>query len=169
MVSTIRGLALALLLAAACDPVSGTGNGTPPDPKQFLHADAASQSVVVTLIAGYPVGTYQFNYNGYGGGSLALTVPAGWQLTVQCQNHGTVPNSCAVVSDAKATAPVQPGWSTPDPVHGLKPGGSASFTFKPTAPGRYRIASLVPGAEASGMWAQLVVSSGGAPAISASG
>ena len=158
----------AVLLLAACDPVSGTGNGTPPDPKQFLHADAPSKSVVVTLIAGYPAGQYQFNYNGYASGSLVVTVPTGWQVTVQCQNRGTVPNSCAVVSDSHATAPVEPGWSTPDPVRGIQPGGSASFSFTPAAAGSYRIASLVPGAEASGMWARLVVSAGGSPGISAS-
>ena len=158
-----------VLLVVACDPVSGTGNGTPPDLKQFLHTDAATRSVVVTLIPGYPAGTYQYNYNGYAGGSLVLTVPAAWQVTVQCQNRGTVPNSCAVVGDPKATAPVRPGWSTPDPVQGIQPGGSASFDFTPEAPARYRIASLVPGAEASGMWAQLVVAASGSPAISGSG
>ena len=123
----------------------------------------------MTLIAGYPVGQYQFNYNGYAGGSLVVTVPAGWQVTIQCQNRGTVPNSCAVVADSKATTPLEPGWSTPDPVHGIQPGASASFSFSASAAGRYRIASLVPGAEASGMWARLVVSSGGTPAITANG
>src|SRR5438067_2038605 len=123
IVSMVSRFAVALvLLAVACDPVSGTGNGTPPDLKQFLHTDAATRSVVVTLIPGYPVGSYQYNYNGYAGGSLVLTVPAAWQVTVQCQNRGTVPNSCAVVGDPKATAPVRPGWSTPDPVQGIQPG-----------------------------------------------
>jgi hypothetical protein len=162
-------VAAVLVLLAGCDPVSGTGNGAPPDPKQFLHSDTATKSAVVTLIAGYPVGTYQFNYNGYAQGALTITVPAGWQLTVQCQNRGTIPNSCAAVGDSKAMAPLQPGWSTPDPQKGVQPGGSASFTFTPDTPGRYRIASLVPGSEASGMWAQLVVSNGGTPSISGSG
>jgi hypothetical protein len=157
------------VVLAACDPVSGTGSGTPPDAKQFLHSDPATKSAVVTLIAGYPVGTYQFNYNGYAQGALTVTVPAGWELTVQCQNRGTIPNSCAVVRDSKATAPLDPGWSTPDPQKGIQPGGSASFTFTPDAPGRYRIASLVPGSEASGMWAELVVAGGGTPSITGSG
>src|SRR5207237_10735198 len=118
-----------LLLLAACDPVTGTGPGTPPDPSQYLHVDAATQSVVVTLIAGHPATNNQFNYDGYSNGALVVTVPVGWKVTVQCQNHGTVPNSCAVVSGGAATKPIEPGWSTPDPQRGLDPGECASFEF----------------------------------------
>jgi sulfocyanin SoxE-like protein len=150
---------------AACNPVTGTGQGTPPDPKQFLQVDAAGRSAVVVLIAAYPVTDYQFNYNGYRSGQLVVTVPAGWTLTVQCQNRGTVPNSCTVVRDGKATAPVEEGWTTPDPLRGIPAGASASFSFSPAEAGRFRIASLPQGHEASGMWATLVVTDGGVPSI----
>jgi len=167
----VRSLLLAALCAlgaaAGCDPITGTGPGTPPDPGQYLKVDAADRSAIVILIAGYPATDIQFNYNGYPNGTLALTVPAGWTITVQCANHGTVPNSCAVVAGASSTAPVEPGWSTPDPVAGLAPGESASFVVTPPAVGQYRIASLVPGSEASGMWMELRVVDGGTPAISA--
>jgi hypothetical protein len=163
-----RGLALilpALALAVACDPVMGTGAGTPPDPATYLHADKAAQSAVVTLIAGYPAGDYQFNYNGYAYGSLVITVPAGWQVTIQCENRATVPNSCAVVAGGKDVQPIEQGWSTPDPVRGLDPGQSATFLFTPSKPGSYRIASLVTGSEASGMWADLEVVASGQPSL----
>lgn len=157
------------MCVAGCDPVIGTGPGTPPDPKGYLRADPAARAVVVTLIAGYPASDFQFNYNGYGSGSLVVTIPVGWQVTVQCENRGTVPNSCAVVSGRSDTAPIEPGWSTPDPVRGLDPGKSASFVFSPTKPGSYRIASLVGGNEASGMWADLEVTSGGTPTMTVPG
>jgi uncharacterized cupredoxin-like copper-binding protein len=80
-----------------------------------------------------------------------------------------VPNSCAVVSDARATKAVQAGWSTPDPVRGLDPGGSAVFTLTPESAATYRISSLVPGAEASGMWATLRIVGRGSPSIEATG
>ena len=166
--SLLLAATFALLVTGACDPVTGTGAGTPPDPRQYLKVDAQSKAAIVTLIAGYPATDYQFNYDGYGNGSLVLTVPVGWQVTVQCANHSTVPNSCAVVSSATATEPVQPGWSTPDPQRGLDPGQSASFTFNPTAAGVYRIASLVRGSEASGMWLDLEVVQGGKPTLTAS-
>jgi hypothetical protein len=157
--------ALALLGLSSCDPLAGTGAGSAPDPKTFIHVDEATQSAVVTLIAGHPATDIQFNYDGYGNGSLVLTVPAGWQVTIQCVNHGTVPNSCAVVADSNAAAPLKPGWSTSEPQRGLDPGQSASFSFTPTATGSYRIASLVDGNEASGMWADLEISAGGLPTL----
>ena len=148
---------ITVALASACDPVTGSGSGTQPDPEQYLKADAATRTAVVTLIAGYPATDYQWNYNGYGNGTLTLTVPVGWEITVQCANRSTVPNSCAVVANSSARQPMEPGWSTPDPQRGLDPGQSASFVFAPTTAGAYRIASLVPGSEASGMWLELYV------------
>ena len=162
-------LAIVLLFALACDPLTGTGPGTPPDPKSYIHSDSATKTVVITLIAGYPAGDYQFNYNGYGNGTLVISIPVGWQVTVQCENRGTVPNSCAVVRGKNDMAPVEPAWSTPDPIHGLGPGQSATFEFSPSTSGSYRIASLVGGNEASGMWADLEVTPGGVPAMKAEG
>lgn len=156
-----------LMAAAACDPLTGTGPGTPPNPAQYLRVDSTAQTALVTLIAGYPATDFQFNYDGYGNGSLTLTVPVGWQVTVQCANHSTVPNSCAVVTDAHAIQPAQPEWSTPDPRRGLNPGQSASFTFAPSTPGSFRIASLVAGSEASGMWLDLEVVRAGQPSLTA--
>jgi hypothetical protein len=156
-----------LLGVASCDPVTGTGAGTAPDPKTYIHVDAATRTAVVTLIAGHPATDIQFNYDGYGNGALVLVVPVGWQVTIQCVNHGTVPNSCAVVAGANASEPVQPDWSTPNPQTGLDPGQSASFAFTPMTKGSYRIASLVDGNEASGMWADLELIDGGVPALRA--
>jgi len=164
--STILGgvfTAVIVLLAAACDPIQGSGAGNPPDQAKNIHIDEASRAAVVTLVAAYPATDFQFNYDGYGSGSLVLTVPVAWKVTVQCENRGTVANSCSVVKDEKATQSIDPSWTTPD----LEPGSSASFTFTPTAPGSYRIASLVDGHEASGMWLDLEVVASGRPTLAA--
>src|SRR2546428_1928916 len=163
--ATAACLGIAILSAAACDPLTGTGPGTAPDPKRYIHSDPQARAVVITLIAGYPAGDYQFNYNGYRNGTLVITIPIGWQVTVQCENRGTVPNSCAVVRGSHDLTPVEPGWSTPDPTRGLEPGQSATFVFSPSLSGSYRIASLVGGSEASGMWADLEVTPQGTPTI----
>jgi hypothetical protein len=147
----------------------GTGSGNPPDLSRYIHVQPVLRTVVITLVAGYPAGDYQFNYDGYGNGVLVVTVPAGWQATIQCENRGTVPNSCAVVAGESDTSPLSPAWSTPDPTRGLDPGQSAGFEFTPTQPGSYRIASLVDGHEASGMWADLEVPSTGNPSLAAPG
>ena len=164
--STIFGgvfTAVIVLLAAACDPIQGSGAGNPPDPAKYIHIDEASRAAVVTLVAAYPATDFQFNYDGYGSGSLVLTVPVAWKVTVQCENRGTVANSCSVVKDEKATQAIDPSWTTPD----LEPGSSATFTFTPTTPGSYRIASLVDGHEASGMWLDLEVVASGRPTLAA--
>jgi hypothetical protein len=164
----MAALLLSVLCGAACDPIMGTGAGNPPDLSHYIRSDAANRAVVVTLVAGYPASDFQFNYNGYGSGALIVTIPVGWSATIQCENHGTVPNSCAVVAGARDTAPIQPAWSTPNPARGLDPGQSASFEFVPVSTGSLRIASLVDGSEASGMWADLEVTAGGKPALSGS-
>jgi Sulfocyanin (SoxE) domain len=147
--------------------VTGTGSGNPPDPNNYLRVDPSTQTAVITLIAGHPASDYQFNYDGYGSGSLVITIPVGWQVTVQCENRGTVPNSCAVVSGKSDKQPLEQGWSTADPMRGLDPGQSATFVFTPLKTGSYRIASLVDGNEASGMWADLEVTAGGRPTVAA--
>src|SRR5260370_10824530 len=58
-------LAIVLLSTVACDPLTGTGPGTAPDPKGYIHADSATKSVVITLIARHPAGDYPLNYTGY--------------------------------------------------------------------------------------------------------
>jgi len=162
-------VAAILICGAACDPVLGTGAGHPPDPSKYLKSDPVSRTAVITLIAGYPASDFQFNYNGYGSGALVIRVPAGWLITVQCENRGTVPNSCAVVAGKDDLQPIQPGWSTPAPEQGLDPGQSASFEFTPTTAGSFRIASLVGGNEASGIWADFEVTAGGKPSMTAPG
>lgn len=158
-------LGAVLLVAVACDPITGTGSGNPPDPGRYLKVDSQTRTAVVTLIAGYPASDYQFNYDGYGNGQLVLRVPVGWTMTVQCANRSTVNQSCAVVADGHSTQASQPGWSTPNPQKGLNPGESASFLFSPQNAGSYRIASLVAGSEASGMWLTLEVVAGGKPSV----
>jgi sulfocyanin SoxE-like protein len=159
---------LCVASAAACDPVIGTGAGNPPDLSQYIRIDQAAQTVVFTLVAGYPAGDYEFNFNGYASGALLITVPVGWHATFQCENRSTVPNSCAVVTGRTDTAPADPSWTTPDPSRGLDPGETAGFEFDPTRPGSYRIASLVGGNEASGMWADLEVTASGSPSMTGS-
>jgi hypothetical protein len=45
-----------LLLCVACDPLTGTGPGTAPDPRGYIHSDVATRAVVITLVGGYPDG-----------------------------------------------------------------------------------------------------------------
>ncbi len=162
-------LILAILVCAACDPLQGSGTGSPPDLAKYIQVDATTRTAIVTLIAGYPATDNQFNYNGYSYGALVLSVPVAWAVTLQCENRGTVPNSCAVVVSGSANKPIDAGWSTPSPTTGLQPGDSASFVFMPEQTGSFRVASLAGGSEASGMWADLEVVGSGSPSLRGAG
>ncbi len=138
-----------------------------PDPREFLHVSAARRAVELTLIAGDGPSNNGFNFDGYGRGELLVSVPRGWRVMVRCTNKAALRNSCGVVSGPNATALAFPGASTPDPAIGLGRGQSATFSFTPTRPGVYRLASLVPGHEQARMYDVLEVTRGGRPSISA--
>ena len=94
-------------------------------------------------------------------------MPVGARVVVDCENRGGTRHSCAIVSGPLETAPAFRGASTPSPVAGLSPGAHATFSFRASRTGTYRIACLVPGHEQARMWDVLEVSAGGRPSIAA--
>lgn len=136
-------------------------------PAQFLHVDGARHAVVLTLVAGDGPSNNGFNFDSYGRGELLVAVPAGWRVTVRCENRGERRDSCAVVAGPDATRPAFRGASTPQPTRGLSSGGSATFSFRASRAGSYRLTSLVPGHEQARMYAVLEVTRGGRPSLSA--
>jgi uncharacterized cupredoxin-like copper-binding protein len=169
--------AFALSFLAACGgsggSVSGssTGTGSPgsqcttrsADSDRYMKADSSTKTVTVVLdITG-------FSFDGYSGGQMTVCVPQGWKVTAQCTNKTNVPHSCVVVENSTATSPAFSGATTKDPVGGLQPGDSESFTFTADRTGQFRIACLVPGHEAAGMWDYFNVTSTGDPLIATSG
>lgn len=174
-------LCAAGLVTTACGSSSTSGGGGPATPAApspslqvsapplSLSSDEAAKTVAFTLVAGYDTTNSGFNFDGYGKGRLAITVPSGWKVTVTCQNKGPLNHSCAIVKAQSATTPVFDGAASADPVRGLGAGQSGTFTFTPTAAGSYRIACLVPGHEQGGMWDTFVVTSSGTPSAQLSG
>ncbi|MGH7904075.1 MAG: sulfocyanin-like copper-binding protein [Candidatus Dormibacteraceae bacterium] len=132
---------------------------------RFFSYDRASRTVILTLIAGSSASDNAFNFDGYSGGAMTVSVPAGWTVTVQCANRGTVRHSCVIVRGHASTTPAFPGASSPDPTRGLPPGGVATFHFTPTVAGDYLVACLVPGHQDAGMWDRFQVTRRGLPSI----
>jgi len=114
-------------------------------PSRFLAVDARRHRVTLTLVASYNGANNGFNFDGYWGGRLLLSVPLGWRVRILCENRGPLRNSCAVVAGYRlafrgaATAP-------------LSAGGKATFSFVASRRGTYRLASLVPGHEEARMY-----------------
>jgi hypothetical protein len=171
-----------VLLLAACGGQSGSTlepgfHTTAPAPTpagagqtlpQYLVVDPASTTATLRLVAAATGALNGYNFNGYGNGRLKVAIPTGWKVTVQCENVGTLPHSCAIVRRATDTAPAFPGAASPNPTIGLQKGQRATFSFTPGQPDSYRIACLVPGHEELGMWDTLTVTTSGQPSISVS-
>ncbi len=133
---------------------------------RWLHWDASTHTVRLTLVAGYDGSNNGFNFDGYGRGRLLVRIPVGWRVLVACVNRSPRRSSCAVVQGAMTIDPAFPGASIPDPVLGLAHGKSASFTFTASRRGTFRLASLVPGQEAARMWDVVDVVRGKRPSFS---
>ena len=134
--------------------------GGPSDP---LVVNSADKQATVYVVAGKGGG---LNFDGDQNGKLTVTVPAGWQITVECHDGASIPHSCAIVSGGDSTTPAFPGAETLQPFSGIAPGQTEAFAFTATTVGTYRLVCLVPGHESAGMWGTFIVSaSASAPTI----
>lgn len=160
------GLVTCLAATAATLGIAVVSQGASPPVTHWLSWNPATHTAWLLLLAGDGSANNGFNFDGYGRGRLLVRIPVGWRLTVTCRNAGARRNSCAVVHGAGTTVPAFPGAATPSPLVGLRPGGTARFTFAATRVGTFRIACLVPGHEEARMWDVLDVAHGSAPRIS---
>ena len=135
-------------------PVSGPSPAAvdPAAPPLVFKIDAATRTVSFDLVAAHDQTNSGFNFNGYGSGRLAISVPEGWRVAVTCENRGPLNHSCAIVRGPADGRPAIPGAGSPDPVSGQAPGVTTTFEFSAQGQGTYRIACLVPGHEQAGMW-----------------
>lgn len=162
------------LAVAAVLALGGCGPSTPPPrptslafrpPASYLHVFPSRHAMSLLVVAGARTGG--FDLDGTEHGAMRLTVPLGWRVTVTLRNLSTLHNSLALVAGPSSTSPVLPGAAVPAGRlrQGIPEGASASFTFRATRPGLYRLASLVPGHETSGMWALVRVAAGVRPSL----
>jgi Sulfocyanin (SoxE) domain len=119
-----------------------------PNPHRFVAVDRAHRSVTVTLVAAYDGANGGFNFDGYGRGDMLLSVPLGWRVRIRCENRGPLRHSCAVVDGPQTATPAFPHAATGE----LQAGARASFSFRASRRGTYRLACLVPGHEEARMW-----------------
>ena len=156
------------MLVALATVLCGCGTQTRP-PLRFadwLSYDAARKAVAITIIPAYNRSYQGFNLNGYAKGEVDVIVPVGWAVTLRCLNTGLDGrHSCAIVRGPSATHPALARASSPDPLQGLAPGQAASFSFFTKEPAVYRIASLVPGQQQSGMWDVLEITRSRMPRV----
>ena len=124
----------------------------PAAPPLAFSANVAARTVSFHLVAAHDQANSGFNFNGYGRGALAVSVPEGWRVSVTCENRGPLNHSCAIVRGPGDSQPAIAGAASPNPVSGQAPGTTTAFEFTAQGQGTYRIACLVPGHEQAGMW-----------------
>lgn len=154
----IVGLAAAAVVAmAAC---GGDGGATGSNPLGVI--DPATRTVQLNLII------TESSFNGYSSGQMTVRVAEGWKVDVYCANQASTPRSCEIVPDTGTAAPAFAGAVSPDPGAGVSPGEFANFSFVASAPGSYRVASLVHGRQGRDLWERFDVVATGRPSVSMS-
>jgi sulfocyanin len=158
---------------AALSPIRGVQPGIPdtgatqPETtavNRYLSYDSTARSVAITLIAAANSALGGFNFNGGSVGNQTITVPLGWSVDIDFQNHDVVPHSAVVIAaqtplPAIPEKPAFPRAFTSHLIDGL-PAQTGHDTMRFTADraGDYLIACGVPGHALSGMFIRFVVS-----------
>src|SRR5919199_1309142 len=161
-------LALALPgLYVASAATRGPSRAPPP---QWLATNSTTHTITLTLIAAYSSALSGFNFNGYGHGTMVMSVPVGSHVTVIFSNKSAVPHSALVTTYARRASttgfsPVFSGASSPHPARGIVAGQTQRFSFVAARIGIYALVCAVPGHAAAGMWDVLQVRRGGKAAL----
>ena len=130
----------------------------------YLSYDSASKSVAITLVAAANSALGGFNFNGGSSGNQTITVPLGWTVEIDFQNHDVVPHSALLTAaqmplPAVPDEPAFPRAFTSHLIDGLPAQtGQDNVQFTADGAGQYLIACGVPGHAQSGMFIRFVVS-----------
>ena len=166
LLNTIRrfAIAAAVLGAAAPRALPGQGASIKIDPS-WVMVRPADSTVEFRLVAGMTPANGGMNFDGATAGSLVLTVPVKWHVTLHFRNDDENMPHSAEVTGAKAPVPAMPdakpafgGAESKDAAQGVSIGTKQDLHFTADQPGSYMIVCAVPGHGAAGMWIRMVVS-----------
>jgi sulfocyanin len=125
---------------------------------QWLKWNAKTHTASLTLTAAYNNALQGFNFNGYGNGKLAVTVPVGARVKVTFTNKAAGVTHSFVITPYKdrnsaSSFPVAfAGASSPDASAGTAKGKTIRASFVAKKAGKYAIVCAVPGHVPAGMW-----------------
>ncbi len=179
-----KALSAALLLGvAAC---GGDGEAPAPATQQpadqaapaapatadWFVVDEAAQTVTINLVAGSTSANNHWNFNGLYGGRGIITVPEGFEITINFENRDPAMAHSAGIGERMATWPTN--FSDPQPVFAgaissnptsmtdsTMPGQSETLTFTADRAGEFALICYVSGHAVTGMWVPFNVSADG--------
>ncbi len=156
------------VVEAPAGPAAPTGPMTIPD---WYQVDHDAKTVRLSVVAGLSPDNNYWNYNGAIRGQLAITVPEGYEVTIDLENRDpNMAHSLGISSElVNFTVPPTPepvfaGAITENPqsmIDATMPGETESITFVADAAGNYSMVCYIAGHSAIGMWLFFNVSAGG--------
>ncbi len=154
---------------SAEQPAEASGELGMPD---WFQVDEGAQTVQIDLVAGASSANNYWNFQGFYGGDGGITVPEGYEVTINLINEdpnmghsvGVDELSSSWPSNFSDINPVFDGAVTENPTsmtESTLPGETESITFVADAAGEYAIVCYVVGHAAAGMWMPFTVSAEG--------
>lgn len=143
----------------------------------WFQVDEDAQTVTIDLVAGATGDNNYWNYNGLYGGDGEITVPEGYEVTINLSNEDPAMGHSVGVGEAMSTYPSS--FSDPTPIFegamtesptsmtdSTMPGESETITFVAETAGEYALVCYVTGHAATGMYLSFIVSSDGSHGVS---
>ena len=176
------------LSGSACGGGEGAANqpaveSTVTDPMvvlvaDWLQADSAAKTVTLDVTAGKDASNNYWNFNGYANGNLTITVPEGYEVTINFLNNdpntahsiGVTQRPTGPFSAMPIPTPVFPGGMSSNPTamtDATKTGVTETITFTAATAGDYAMACFILGHATSGMWINFRVGQGSASGVEA--
>ncbi len=166
----------ALLLAALASSALLAGCGIQAaQASQYIHVQPNSSTVDVKLVSSFSNALAQNVVDGVPSGHLTITVPAGSTVRLKVVNNGPMPEAFGIYRKDLQTAfkgSGDPYYSDVglNPVAGLIPGQSQTYTFTASHTGTYTIADYLNGTTTSNVpvsniWETFKVVRSGAPSL----
>ena len=156
------------VVEAPAGPAAPTGPMTIPD---WYQVDHDAKTVRLSVVAGLSPDNNYWNYNGAIRGQLAITVPEGYEVTIDLENRDpNMAHSLGISSELvnfmvpPTPEPVFAGAITENPqsmIDATMPGETESITFVADTAGNYSMVCYIAGHSAIGMWLFFNVSAGG--------
>lgn len=146
----------------------------------WMQVNDSNQTVEMEVVAAKTSANSNWNFNGYANGNATITVPQGYEVTIEFSNEDpAVAHSLgidermdgwpATFSDPE---PVFEGAITSNPTsmsRATAPGSSETIIFTADQAGEYAMVCYIPGHATAGMWIYFNVSADGTTGFSTSG
>lgn len=156
------------------------GGGSEQGLPDWMQVSGSDRTVSMEVVAARTSANSNWNFNGYANGDATITVPQGYEVTIEFRNEDPAVAHSLGIGEAmdrwpatfKAPEPVFEGAITSNPAsmsRATAPGSSETITFTADEAGEYAMVCYIPGHATAGMWIYFDVSSDGSSGFSTSG